>query len=237
MNPPGRTLRAPGRFAIASFSRARRSFAPVGPRHLRLVHTQSRLVAILLRRGPRRSRLGPGVPVCFNRGRLSASESKPDENEIDSNWDDEEEDLDSGWDDEAISAQADSGAPRRVLTAEEHEARAARAAARKDRRRAKAGEKSERRKARAAAASAKQKKQAKRSEARPAPTPRATAERRAPRQAEAGTAVETEARADATPGARTSTAKVRRRAVPLAVIVVLLLVVAAGALGLFIARR
>ena len=49
--------------------------------------------------------------------------------------------------------------------------------------------------------------------------------------------MEREARADATPGARTSTVKVRRRAVPLAVVVVLLLVVAAGAVGLFIARR
>ena len=186
--------------------------------------------------------LGSGGPMCSTAGRLPSLKSKPDEAELDSGWDDEG-DLDAGWHDahaidagwdEAGDAAADAvGAPRRALTAEEREARAARDATRKAHKRVKAGEKSERRKSRAAAASSKQKKQEKRTGARPAAAP--VAERKARRQVEEGPIeVDPRVKSSATGG---STATVRRPGVPLAVIVVLVLVVAAGAVGLILARR
>jgi hypothetical protein len=191
--------------------------------------------------------LAPPGGLCFDPGRLRASPSKPDQDEIDSAWDDDDN-LDSGWDDDVLDSGRDEGFAagaeagensRRVPTPEEREARAARAAAKKDRRRAKATEKSDRRKSRAAAASAKQKKQEKKKSApRPAApvaeNPR-KARRPVARAEEEGSAAVPEASSNATPRARMTVG--RRSGVPLVVVVLLGLVVAAGVIGLLLARR
>jgi hypothetical protein len=177
--------------------------------------------------------------VCSNRDRLGSSESKPDEDDVDSGWD-AEEDVDSGWGEGVDTTPEAAATPRRGPTAEDREGRAAHAAARKDRQRAKVAEKSQRRKERAAAASAKQKKQEKKlGRARSAAAPRATAsdgavQRRVePARAAAGR----EATPDETLGAPVTATAARRRAVPPLVIIVLLILAAAGAIGLVVGRR
>lgn len=179
------------------------------------------------------------APVCSNRDRLGSSESKPDEDDIDSGWDDEE-DVDSAWGEGVDATPEVAASPRSGPTAQEREAQAALAAARKDRQRTKAAEKSQRRKARAAAALAKQKKQ----EKKPTGARSATALRAPASDREAGRQVEPpratagpEAMTDETLGAAVTANAARRRAVPLPVIAVLLILAVAGAIGLVVGRR
>jgi hypothetical protein len=170
---------------------------------------------------------------------LGSSESKPDEDDIDSGWDDEE-DVDSAWGEGVDTTPEVAATPRTGPTAQDREAQAAHAAARKDRQRAKAAEKSQRRKARAAAALAKQKKQEKKpSGARSATAPRATAsDREARRRVEPPPATAgPEATPDETLGASVTATAARRRAVPRSVIAVLLILAVAGVIGLVVGRR
>ena len=177
--------------------------------------------------------------MCSTRDRVGSPESKPDADDVDSGWDDED-DVDSAWGDGPDSTPDAVATPGEAPTAEEREARAAQAATRKERQRAKAAEKKQRREARAAAAAAKQKKQEKKpGGAGAAAAPRAKgSDRDARRRVEPSrTAPGPEAAEGVSPRASAAAANPRRRAVSPWVIAVLLVVVAAGVIGLVMGRR
>jgi hypothetical protein len=172
-------------------------------------------------------------PRALVRGVSESRGKTPDLDELDAGWgEDDEDDVDSAWGD---AEDLDGPAPK-GLTPEEREAREARVAARKERQRLKASAKAERRKARASAAASKQKKSAPRvagapSERRPAP--------RAPRRVDEP-AREVEVRSPDRDGAASGVSAdriIKRRRDWRPVVVLVLLVVVAGAVALLLWRR
>jgi hypothetical protein len=132
------------------------------------------------------------------------------------------DDIDTGWDDE----EAEPELQWRGLTPEEREVRAARAAARREKLRAKAAEKADRRKARAAIANGKQKQKQKIRRLRNEPESRTPSRSQVEEPVANGLPRETEA-----PRARS------RRNDPRVLALLVAIVLVAGVVVLFLARR